>query len=141
MLHKTLTVDTSSSDIQVGDLLEMKLTDQTVILMDDDQITSGYKLIGISNTYWATSMNDYALKTDIEVITAGVFEVTVDSDTYQIGDALEYSASSDNGKLKSFETGNTLIGWVWDCSTSACTTLKMLVNVLDLSFGLLEVSS
>ena len=141
-LHTYLIVDTASSEsIQVGDLVEMKLTDQTVILMDDDQITSGYKFVGISNSVWNSTMIDTALKTTIEVIGYCVVEVTVASAIYQRGEALEYDVSNDDGRLRSYQSTNQLIGWVWECKATAVTKLKALINIFSPDSDFLEPSS
>ena len=143
-LRLYLNADTSSSDvIQPGDLLEMKLADKTVILMDDDQPTSSsYKFIGISNSYWDPKMNDALLKKTIEVIGFCIVHAIMDSGTYVIGEAVEYSVASDDGHLKSWQTGNQVVGWIWDVDpTQAVTGAHVLINVLDPSCKLLEVYS
>ena len=143
-LHMYLEVDTAvSSDIHVGDLIEMKITDKTCILMDDEEVTSGYKFVGISNSVWETGMDMSTLKKTIEVLGMVICQATVASAVYQIGDALEYDASADDGTLKSWDTGNQVIGWVIGASSvsAAITTLEVLVNILDPSSSLLEVSS
>lgn len=141
-LHFYLDVDTTtSSDIHRGDLIEMKLTDQTAILMDDDEVTSGYKFVGISNSVWETNMDQSALRKTIEVLGMCICEATVVSGTYQIGQLLQYDVTNDDGRLENWETGNQAIGWVIACGTGTITKLEILVNVLDPSTGLLEVSS
>lgn len=141
-LHMYLTVDTSSSsDIHRGDLIEMNLSTQLCKLMDDDTVESGYKFVGISNSVWESTMDRSALKKTIEVLGMCICRATVISDTYEIGDLVQYDVGQDDGRLETWFTGNQAIGWVIECETGAVTELQILVNILDPSTGLLEVSS
>jgi len=143
-LHRTFTVDTTSEDIYPGDLIEVNHSDRTVKLLEDDTVSSGYSFVGISNSTWQSSMPDSSLHKDIEVIGVCIVQATVASGVYTLdpaNNALEYDASTDDGRLKSWTIGNQIIGWVWEAETGTITTLKALIDIRNVNDGVLEVSS
>jgi len=140
-LKLTFEVNTSSEAIQPGDLLELNLSTGQVALLEDDEVTAGCKFVGISDSYWKSDINDAADRNEIEVVGVCIVEAVLASATYAFGEALDYDASNDDGRLKSFTTGNQLIGWFWEFQSSAVTSGKVLIDITDPSSGLLEVSS
>lgn len=131
----------TSEIIQVGDLVQVNQSTRKAQLLAGATVSAGHKFYGISNSYWSSTMNDQQFRNLIEVIGVCIFEVTVASGTYQIGDALEYDASAGTGRLKSWETGNQLIAWVFEADTGTITSLKAYMNVFDPSYNLMESSS
>lgn len=143
-LRRTFIVDTTSEDIYPGDLIEVNHSDRTVKLLEDDTESSGYSFVGISNSSWQSDMPDSALKKNIEVIGVCVVQAVLTSGVYTIdpaNNAVEYDATNDDGRLKSWDTGNKIIGWIWECKTGTVTSAKVLINILNPSDGVLEASS
>lgn len=68
----------------------------------------------------------------IPVITEGIFKATITSATSDIGDALKYYDTSDDGSLCDDGSANSLC-WSLEYNGSAVTSLKIYVNMFLLA--------
>ena len=143
-MNVTFEVNTSSEPINPGDLVEVGILTRKAQLLEDDTVTADHKFFGISLSYWKSGMPMATEMNKIHICGFCVVEGTLASGTYTMGQALEYSASSDDGTLEDWDLGNQLIGWFWDpdkSNVASTTSARVLINVLDPSYGLLELSS
>lgn len=126
-------IDTSSANIDLGDIVELKVTTGKISLMADKAVSSGnHQFIGIAGGNWDSSLTDSTIKAleGIPVHTKAIVDATVTSAVYHFGDALMYDNSSDDGTLTAHTTGASeqVVAWVWDNATGARTTCLALVD-------------